>query len=166
MSTKATKNLEPAERGLITKQLNHSCYYNKDLHTRKTAVQAYDLIHAAGQGGEPSGVAAGQGREPSGVEVTEPSSKVKSVQVRKSFTSMETKRVEAYLIEAGKTILKANAIQFVTDNPDIHTSKYKTNLASIINCHLTHIIIWCLLIVIDCVNIVALKCLSKYALTY
>ncbi len=83
-------------------------YYNKDIHTVKTAVQAYDLIQAAG--GEPSGVAPSSG-------VAEPSSSKLKFQVRKSFTSRETQRVEAYFhkwITMGKTILKANATAWQT----------------------------------------------------
>ncbi len=112
VSTEATKNLKPNQIGMISKQLNHSPhvearFYNKDLHTTKSAVDAYDLIQTAVQ----------QAAGPSS-KVAEP---VKPV--RKYFTSTEQKRVETFFkskIEKGQTILKSEAIQFVKDNPSIH----------------------------------------------
>ncbi len=85
-------------------------FYNKDIHTTKSAVEAYDLIQAAGQVAGPSKVAEPVADTP------------KPIQVRKPFTNTETKRVQTYFknrIEKGQTIYKVDAIQFVKDSPDI-----------------------------------------------
>ncbi len=91
VATEATKHLDPEQRNIIAQQMSHSRYtedlhYNKDIHTTKSAVEAYQLVKAAGEAsGEASNTPAPPSRK---------TNKTKTTQKRRSFTARETKLVE------------------------------------------------------------------------
>ncbi|XP_064389226.1 uncharacterized protein LOC135337261 [Halichondria panicea] len=106
VATEATKHLDPEQRNIIAQQMSHSRYtedlhYNKDIHTTKSAVEAYQLVKAAG---EASGEAS---NTPAPAPPSRKTNKTKTTQKRRSFTARETKLVEdcfSQRIQKGQTL--------------------------------------------------------------
>ena len=119
VATEATKNLDPAKRNLLAKQLSHSTtvenhHYNLDLHTTKAAAKAYELVQAAAEAQHllPPQVSS----SPSTSATPKPASK--PARKRVFFTTKETKQIEDYfsdVIQRGGTVKMDRAEVFVAE---------------------------------------------------